>query len=136
MVKASMQRDPNEHEWYRLYLEVEAARVPVHNRCSVNVYGKIVFIKCLLWTRHLGIPWWLSSKESACIAGVPSNKNSIPGWGRFPGGGNGNPLHCSCKENPMDGGAGWATVHEVAKSWTRLSDTHIYTRTRHEQVLR
>ena len=34
---------------------------------------------------------------------------------------NGNPLQCSCLESPMDGGAWWATVHEAAKSWTRLS---------------
>ena len=38
------------------------------------------------------------------------------------GEGNGNPLQYSCLENPMDGGAWWATVHEVAKSRTRLSD--------------
>ena len=43
--------------------------------------------------------------------------------GRSPGGGNGNPLQYSCQENPMDRGAGWATVHGVAKSQTRLS-TH------------
>ena len=36
--------------------------------------------------------------------------------------GNGNPLQCSCLEYPMDGGAWWAVVHEVAKSWTWLSD--------------
>ena len=36
--------------------------------------------------------------------------------------GNGTPLQYSCQENPMDGGAWWATVHEVAKSRTRLSD--------------
>ena len=41
---------------------------------------------------------------------------SIPGTGRSPGEGNGNPLQCSCLENPMDGGAWWATVHGVAKS--------------------
>ena len=46
----------------------------------------------------------------------------IPGSGRSPGEGNGNPLQYSCLENPMDGGAWWATVHGVAKSWTRLSD--------------
>ena len=46
----------------------------------------------------------------------------IPGSGRSPGEGNGNPLQCSCLENPMDGGAWWATVHGVAKSRTRLSD--------------
>ena len=39
-----------------------------------------------------------------------------------PGEGNGTPLQCFCLENPMDGGAWWAAVHGVAKSWTRLSD--------------
>ena len=46
----------------------------------------------------------------------------IPGSGRSPGEGNGNPLQYSCLENPMEGGAWWATVQEVAKSRTRLSD--------------
>ena len=40
----------------------------------------------------------------------------IPGWGRSPGGGNGNPLQYSCLENPMDRGAWWAIVHGVAES--------------------
>ena len=40
---------------------------------------------------------------------------SIPGWGRSPGGGHGNPLQYSCLENPMDRGAWWATVHGVTK---------------------
>ena len=47
---------------------------------------------------------------------------SIPGSGRFPGEGNGNPLQYSCLENPMDRGAWSATVHGVGKSWTQLSD--------------
>ena len=46
---------------------------------------------------------------------------SIPGWGRSPGGGNGNPLQYSCLGNPMDRGAWWATVHGVGKNWTWLS---------------
>ena len=46
----------------------------------------------------------------------------IPGSGRSPGEGNGNPLQYSCLENPMEGGAWWAAVHGVTKSWTRLSD--------------
>ena len=58
-------------------------------------------------------------KASACIAG---DLGSIPGLGRSPGKENGNPLQYSCLENPMDGGAWWATVHQVAKSQTRLSD--------------
>ena len=40
----------------------------------------------------------------------------------FIGEGNGNPLQCSCLENPRDRGAWWAAVHGVAKSWTRLSE--------------
>ena len=44
------------------------------------------------------------------------------GWDDSPGEGNGNPLQYPCLENPMDGGAWWATVYRVAKSWTRLSD--------------
>ena len=40
---------------------------------------------------------------------------SIPGLGRSPGGGHGNPLQYSCLENPMDRGAWWATAHGVAK---------------------
>ena len=42
----------------------------------------------------------------------------------FLGEGNGTPLQYSCLENPMDGGAWWATVHGVTKSRTRLSDFH------------
>ena len=47
---------------------------------------------------------------------------SVPGSGRSSGEGNGNPLQYSCLENPMDGGAWEATVHEVSKSPTQLSD--------------
>ena len=43
---------------------------------------------------------------------------SIPGSGRFPGGGHGNPLQDSCLENPMDRGALWAMVHRATKSQT------------------
>ena len=46
----------------------------------------------------------------------------IPGLGRFPGGGNGNPLQYSCLENSMNGGAWQATIHGLQKSWTQLSN--------------
>ena len=53
--------------------------------------------------------------------------DSIPGSGRSSGEGNGNPLQYSCLENPIDRGAWQATVHGVAKSWTRLSNfTHFH----------
>ena len=57
-------------------------------------------------------PQILISKESACNAGDPG---LIPGLGRSPGGGNGNPLQYSCLENPMDGGAWWAAAYGVAR---------------------
>ena len=58
-------------------------------------------------------------KESASSAGDPG---SIPGLGRSPGEGNGNPLQYPCLENLMDRGAWWTAVHGVTKSWARLSD--------------
>ena len=61
----------------------------------------------------------LSSKEAACNA---EDLGSIPGLGRPPGEGNGDPLQHSGLENPMDRGAWWATVHGLAKSLTRLRD--------------
>ena len=67
----------------------------------------------------MDFPGGSDSKASACNAGDPS---SITGSGRSPGDGNGNPLQDSCLENPMDGGAGQATVRGVAKSRTRLSN--------------
>ena len=62
---------------------------------------------------------YMNFKASACNAG---EQGSIPGLGRSPGEGNGNPLQYSCLVNPMDGGAWWATVHGVAKSRIRLND--------------
>ena len=64
-----------------------------------------------------GLPGWLSGRECACNAGDPG---LIPGSGRSPGGGHGNPLQYSCLENPMDRGAWWAPVNRVAKSQTGL----------------
>ena len=60
------------------------------------------------------------SKESTCNVGDAGDMGSIPGSGRSPGGGHGNPLQYSCLENPMDRGAWRATVYGVAKSQTQL----------------
>ena len=68
---------------------------------------------------HLGFCGISDSKESACNAGDAS---SIPGLGRSPRKGNGDPLQYSCLENPMDRGAWRAIVHGVAESQTGLSD--------------
>ena len=54
-------------------------------------------------------------------AGDPRDVGLIPGSGRSPGVGNGNPCQYSCLRNPLDRGAWWATVHGTAKSWTQKS---------------
>ena len=75
-----------------------------------------------IWWGHLitiGFPRCSGSKAPAYNAG---DLGSIPGSRRSPGEGNGNPLQYSCLENPMDGGAWWATAHGVTKSRTQLSD--------------
>ena len=61
----------------------------------------------------LAFPHSLVGKESACSAG---DLGLIPGSGRSPGEGNGNPLQYSCLENPIDRGAWQATVHGVTKA--------------------
>ena len=67
-----------------------------------------------------GCPRSSVGKESACNAGDPG---LTPGWGRSSGEGNGNPLHCSCLENPEGRGAWWATVCGVARAGHDLGTT-------------
>ena len=68
-----------------------------------------------------GFPGGSDSKESACNAG---DLDSIPGSGRSPGEGTGNPLQYSCLENTIDREAWWAMVYGIAKSQTGLSTQH------------
>ena len=74
---------------------------------KLNIYG--------------GFPGGSEVKASACNVG---DLGLIPGLGRSPGEGNSNPFQYSCLENPMDGGAWWATVHGVAKSQTQFERLH------------
>ena len=71
-----------------------------------------LFLHLLYYNIVLGFPHSSVSKESACNVG---DLGSIPGSGRSPEVGNGNPLQYSCLENPMDRGAWRATVHEVPR---------------------
>ena len=88
--------------------------------------------------------FWLSAgsmrRERQCFPGRSDSKESdyserdqglIPGSGRSPGEGNGNPLQYSSLENSMDRGSWRAMVHEVAKNQTWLSDLHTHTYTHH-----
>ena len=72
-------------------------------------------------------------KESPCQCRRHRDLDSIPGLGKSPEGGHGNPLQYSCLENPMDRGAWWAIVHGAAESdMTEHAHTHLHT---HTQVL-
>ena len=107
--------------WYnkKFYLKgVYNIEVKILFKGSVQYrYLYIIFI--ITVPSIMSFPGWLDSKASAYNAGDPG---LIPGSGRSPREGNGNPLQYSSLENPMDRGDWWATVHGVAKSWTRLSD--------------
>ena len=73
----------------------------------------------LIMTLGMGFPGGSDGKASVHNM---EDLGSIPGLGRSPGEGNGNPLQYLCLENPMDGGAWEATVHGVAKSRRQLSN--------------
>ena len=63
------------------------------------------------------------------VKNLPASEGDVKdvGLGRSPGGDHGNPLQYSCLENHMDKGAWWATVHKVAKNWTRLRQLNTHT---------
>ena len=94
---------------------------------------KLVSIKpVLLHNKAVSNPWWVSQvalviKNPPSNAGDVRDTGSLPGLGRSPGGGHGNPVQHSCLENPMDKGAWRAIVHMVAKSWTWLKWLIMYT---------
>ena len=112
---------PTEEQWVRETKHEGGCAVQFHwhhtkftyrQSPSEKVAGRIV-----VPSGHF--PGGSDGKAPAYNAGDP---DSIPGSGRSPGEGNGNPLQYSCLENPMDGGSWWATVHGVAKSRTWPSD--------------
>ena len=70
----------------------------------------------------MGFPGGSAVKNPPSSAG---NSGLIPGFGRSPGGRNGNPFQYSCLGNPMDRGTWWAIVHGVAKGWTLFNDLMI-----------
>ena len=94
--------------------------VKTHKICSSHHFLQIsLVILCLTQIcglRALDFPRGTSSKEPACQWRRHRDRSSIPGLGRSPGGGHGNPLQYSCLENPMDRGTWWATVHRITRS--------------------
>ena len=79
-----------------------------------------------------GLPGCAVVKNPPASAGNVRDLGLIPGSGRCPGQGNGNPFQYSCLENPTDRGAWWASVQGITKNQTRMSvhtHTHTYTHT-------
>ena len=112
----------NENNIYREYLDILPQTSltlwwKVHRLWSQAGVGLNLELLTLprfrTWARYLT---WLSVSCQAADSG------SIPGLGRSPGGGNGNPLQNSCLKNSMDRGAWWAKVCGVTKSQTQLSN--------------
>ena len=121
-------------------LQIRTSRCPQHQPvCEEHVAQEMTYVwysinfcwmdfhilKTLpfgLQYRKYGLPWWPSSKESACKAGDARDRGPIPGSGRSPRG-NINLLRYFWLESPMDRGACWATVQKVVKSWTQVT-TH------------
>ena len=76
----------------------------------------------ILKSRDITLPDFPGGSDCKASTNNVGDPGSIPGLGRSPGEGNDNTLRYPCLEIPMDGGAWWATVHGIAKSWTRLRD--------------
>ena len=85
-----------------------------------STYMRNFFNKYCICTVNVGLPCGSLGKESTSDALDTGDVGSIPGMGRFPGEGNGNPLQYSSLENPVDRGAWWAAVHRVVYSQTQL----------------
>ena len=75
-----------------------------------------IIYQCKNLKSIIGFPGDPSGREPACQCRRLRDIGFIPGSGRSPGGGHGNPLQSSFLENPMDRGAWQAVVHRVAKS--------------------
>ena len=84
--------------------------------------GLQVRIFTVCYPLQRGFPGGSVVKNQSANAGDVRDVGLIPGLGRSPGVGNGNPLQCSCLKIPMDRGALWSTDHGVAKSKTQLID--------------
>ena len=120
-----MNTDP---EYLMLIFRIKLIKINIENLKSAEFLTKLTDGKDTPWT--VDVSSFLLLKHAPQVALVVNNPPAnvgdirdlglIPGLGRSPEGGRGNPLQYSCLENSMDRGAWRATLHGVAKSWTRL----------------
>ena len=105
----------------------------IQNNCSMFIIPlSLLHSECHVYLKKFTSVSWLlipvlygwTSLVAQTLKYLPAMQKLglIPGSGRSPGEGNGYLLQYSCLENSIDRGAWWATVHGVAKSWTRLSN--------------
>ena len=127
-----LENSMEEGAWWATVQETGKIRTWLSPTCHIILYINAILpstvfvnmntIYSNLWDVGLkgciGLPWWLSAKESTCNAGDPG---SFPGLGRSPGKGHGNLFQYSCLVNPMDREAWRATVrgsHRVRYDWS------------------
>ena len=120
-----LQTEPSLYHFINLSLITDhCLRLTFHFHFITEITLKrelLLTVKVFPW--HLAMSNKISGDQEVKVsASNAGDLGSIPGSGRSPGEGNGNPLQYSCLVNPMDGGAWWATVHGVTKSRKRLSD--------------
>ena len=103
---------------YRLLITIPAS--PSGLVLVTGLFHSLTYITYIRYSYAitLGLPQCLSSKEFVCNAGDAGDTVSIPGSGRSPGGGHGNPPQYWCLENPVKRGAWQATVQRIAKNQT------------------
>ena len=89
-------------EKYILYPLLVCVSVHTHTHTHTHT---LRYVNCISLYFHYKLPWWLSGKEPTCDARVPGDLGMLPGLGRSPGEGHGNPLQYACLENPMNSGA-------------------------------
>ena len=124
---SALPRSPNLHsrKWYRRRGALNLGSLQYYPEELRFLLVLIMSCNCCFYLfacffmMFLCFPGGSDGEESACNEEDPG---LIPGLGRSPGEGNGNPLWYSCLENSMDRGAWWATVHGVAKTRIQLSD--------------
>ena len=98
-------------------LNVNNTNVPIIRQRLVGLFKKYITQLYAIY-RKLGLASSASSKNLPVNAGDIREVGLIPGSGRSPGGGHGNPLQYSCLENPMDRGA-WKAIQSIASQRVR-----------------
>ena len=96
---------------YSLYLQGR----PIFNFWWISIFFSVVAAPPYIPTNSVGFQVVLVVKNLPANAGDLRDMDSIPGSGRYPGGGHSNLLQCSCLENPIIRGAWWAAVHRVTE---------------------